>query len=65
MKNKEQIHMKTPAQPLAEVFGHLITDHTEKAAFCHFDMTKIRQAALFPGFFDEVEKPKPVKRSGS
>ena len=23
--------MKDPAQPLAEVFGHLITDHTEKA----------------------------------
>jgi hypothetical protein len=23
--------MKNPAQPLAEVFGHLITDHTEKA----------------------------------
>jgi len=23
-------------------------------------MTKIRQAALFPGFFDEAEKPKPV-----
>jgi DNA adenine methylase len=23
-------------------------------------MTKIRQAALFPGFFDELEKPKPV-----
>ena len=57
--------MKDSAQPLAEVFGHLITDHTEEAVFCHFDMTKIRQAALFPGFFDEVEKPKPVKRSES
>jgi hypothetical protein len=22
--------MKNPAQPLAEVFGHLITDHTER-----------------------------------
>jgi DNA adenine methylase len=52
--------MKVPAQPLAEVFGHLITDQTEKAAFCHFDMTKARQSVLFPGFFDEVEKPKPV-----
>jgi hypothetical protein len=57
--------MKDSAQPLAEVFGHLITDHTEEAAFCQFDMTKIRRAALFPGFFDEVEKPKPVKRSES
>jgi hypothetical protein len=26
--------MKSPAQPLAEVFGHLITDHTEKADRC-------------------------------
>jgi hypothetical protein len=28
--NKEKSDMKDPAQPLAEVFGHLITDQTEK-----------------------------------
>ena len=26
----------------------------------HFDMTKIKQAVLFPGFIDEAEKPRPV-----
>ena len=49
--------MAAPRQPLAEVFGHLTTDHTGKADRYR---TTHRQSLLFPELFEEIEMPKPV-----